>query len=96
MRKIIHQLVCCAITFWLSLSAAYAVEKMPKPYSVNINSASAQMLAEALNGVGQAKAQAIIAHRKQHGAFSSLDALKNVSGIGAATVEANKKRIRLK
>lgn len=52
---------------------------------VNINTASATEL-EALPGVGPVTAEAILAHRTEHGAFSSVDQLLDVSGIGEATL----------
>jgi competence protein ComEA len=58
--------------------------------ALNINTADAQTLAEKLNGIGQTKAEAIVAYRDQHGAFKSVDELVNVTGIGAATLEKNR------
>ena len=52
----------------------------------DINTANASVL-QRVNGIGRAKAQAIIAYRNQHGPFRSLDELTNVKGIGPATVE---------
>ena len=63
---------------------------------VNINSASAEELAEALNGVGLSRAQAIIESRDSEGAFQSAEDLARVKGVGPATVEKNRERIRLK
>ena len=60
---------------------------------VNINTADAETLALALDGVGMAKAQDIIAHREQNGAFKTVDELQNVRGIGKATLERNRDRI---
>lgn len=62
---------------------------------VDINSASANQLAESLQGVGPQKAAAIVAYRQQHGPFRSLQDLANVKGIGASLVEKNKGQIRL-
>ena len=45
-------------------------------------------LLDELPGVGPATAAAIIAHREQHGPFSSVDDLADVRGIGPAKVEA--------
>lgn len=60
---------------------------------VNINTADARTLAAALNGVGPAKAEAIVAWREQHGPFRSADELTLVRGIGPATVERNREII---
>ena len=49
--------------------------------AVNINTATPAEL-EALPGIGPAKAKAIAEYRQQHGAFKSVDELKNVKGIG--------------
>jgi len=57
---------------------------------VNINTADAATLSAAMNGVGMAKAEAIVAYRKQHGAFRSLDQLADVKGIGLKTIEKNR------
>ena len=53
---------------------------------VNVNTAAAEEL-ERLPGVGPALARAIIDYREAHGAFTSIDELTNVSGIGAAKLE---------
>lgn len=62
---------------------------------VNINSASADVLAENLNGVGLKKAQAIVLYREQHGPFKSIDELVNVAGIGEATLEKNRDKLSI-
>lgn len=54
---------------------------------VNINSADAKTL-ETLQGIGPAKANAILEYRKQHGNFKSIDELSKVEGIGDKTLEA--------
>jgi competence protein ComEA len=61
---------------------------------VNINTASVEQLTE-LNGIGEAKAKAIVAYRDEHGAFKSIDQLANVKGIGLKTVEENREMITL-
>jgi competence protein ComEA len=60
---------------------------------VDINSADAATLDRVLDGVGPSKAEAIVAHREQHGAFRSIDELADVKGIGLATIEQNRDRI---
>lgn len=74
----------------LALAAsAFAADK------VDINSADATELAATLNGVGLAKAEAIVAHREQNGPFQSADQLAEVKGIGLRTVDKNRERIEL-
>ncbi len=72
------------------VASAAIVEK------VNINTASAEDLAEHLQGVGPAKADAIVAYRAQFGAFESADELLEVKGIGPALLEQNRSRIVLR
>ncbi len=60
---------------------------------ININEADAAELADGLQGVGQTRALAIVADREANGAFTSVDDLTRVSGIGMATVDANRERI---
>jgi competence protein ComEA len=57
---------------------------------VDLNRADAKMLAEAMNGVGLIKAEAIVAYRNAHGPFRSIDDLAKVKGIGAKTIAANR------
>jgi len=63
--------------------------------AVNINAASAEELAAGLAGVGPSKAMAIVRYREQFGAFESVEELTEVQGIGAATLEQNRSRLRL-
>ena len=75
-----------SLVLGLSLSlaslAAFAAQ-------INLNTASAAEL-ETLNGVGAAKAEAIVAYRTEHGGFKSVDELANVKGIGDKTVSKNR------
>lgn len=57
---------------------------------VDINTASAEELAAALDGVGEVRAQAIVDYRDEHGPYPSVAALVDVSGIGEATLEQNR------
>lgn len=53
---------------------------------VNINSATQSEL-EKLQGIGPAKARAIIEYREQNGSFKSTNDLKKVNGIGPETIK---------
>jgi competence protein ComEA len=81
-----------AILAGLSLSLALpAFAATP----VNINTADAETIARSLDGIGPAKAKAIVAYREEHGPFKSMDELSQVKGIGTAVVERNHDAILL-
>jgi len=62
---------------------------------VNVNSADAATLARELDGIGPAKAQAIVEYRQQNGPFRNADDLLKVDGIGNRVLEQNRANIRL-
>jgi competence protein ComEA len=62
---------------------------------VNINTASAEEIAESLKGVGQSKAERIVQYRSDNGAFTHVDELVNVKGIGIITIDKNRGMILL-
>ena len=61
--------------------------------SVNINQAPASTLADELTGIGDSRAAAIVAHREAHGPFTAVDDLREVRGVGAATLEQNRHKL---
>ena len=64
----------------LSIAAAYADEK------VDINTATVKEL-KTIPGIGQVIAERIVEYRETERAFSTVDDLLNVKGIGKATLE---------
>ncbi|MEM7253905.1 MAG: ComEA family DNA-binding protein [Pseudomonadota bacterium] len=62
---------------------------------ININTANAQELAAAIDGVGVLRAERIVDYREQFGPFTEVDDLVNVEGIGEKTLEANRTRLRV-
>jgi competence protein ComEA helix-hairpin-helix repeat region len=74
-----------------ALLAAPAFASTP----VNINTADATTLAQSLDGVGLAKAQAIVAWREANGPFTSAEQLTEVKGIGNSLVERNRDAIQV-
>ena len=61
---------------------------------ININTADSASL-QTLNGIGPATAQKIIDYRESNGRFSSVEDIKNVSGIGDKTYEKLKDSITI-
>ncbi|TVQ42149.1 MAG: helix-hairpin-helix domain-containing protein [Wenzhouxiangella sp.] len=83
------------IIFAMLLSLALTGLTVADMEPVDINTANAEQLADALHGVGAAKAEAIIAYREENGPFAHIDELVNVRGIGLGTVDRNRDRISL-
>jgi competence protein ComEA len=63
-----------------------------EPQKIDINRAEAWLL-NALPGIGEGRAQAIIDYRQQHGAFHNITEITKVEGIGPATYEQIKNLI---
>lgn len=59
---------------------------------VNLNTATEAEL-QTISGIGQKRAQDILAYRETNGKFKSVDDLQNVSGIGAKTLEKLKEYV---
>jgi len=60
---------------------------------VDINTANAETISTELNGIGLAKAKAIVEYRKKYGPFKNPEDLSLVKGIGDRTVELNRANI---
>lgn len=59
---------------------------LPVFAAVNINTATLAEL-EAVKGLGETKAKAIISYRESNGAYKSLDDLDKVKGFGKASID---------
>ena len=60
---------------------------------VNVNTADAETISTELQGVGMSKAVAIVEYREANGPFKSVADLAQVKGIGARTIEINRRNI---
>ena len=61
---------------------------------ININTADVTKLME-LPGIGESKAGAIVEYRESNGAYTDINDIKNVSGIGEALFERIKEKIEV-
>lgn len=85
-----HTSILATLVLLFSLVTGFAHAN--EPSAININTADVATLAD-LNGIGESKAEAIVAYRETNGPFASAEDLANVKGIGARTVEKNADRI---
>ena len=83
MKKLMEKLILLLTLFALNAIAA----------PVNINTADAKTISEALSGIGLKKAEAIVKYRTEKGLFKTADDLTNVKGIGEKIIAKNKKDI---
>ncbi|WP_415905210.1 ComEA family DNA-binding protein [Neptuniibacter sp. QD48_55] len=77
----------------LAFTCVFSLSAFAAP--IDLNTATAEQLAQNLNGIGVAKAEAIVEYRTKNGPFTSVDQLTEVKGIGAATVEKNRSNISI-
>src|SRR4029079_3047874 len=78
-----------------TLAATLLLTQLVQAEPVNINTADATALAQALNGVGPAKAKAIVSYREKNGPFKTVDQLAMVEGITQKLIDKNRADIKL-
>jgi competence protein ComEA len=80
------------------LSAALVAATLLAPAAiagpVDVNSADAKTLARELDGVGMAKAEAIVSYRDKNGPFKGADDLAKVKGLGKKLIDQNKSNLK--
>lgn len=76
-------------------SAEIRTEAVQQVETVNINTASAEEMAKVIKGVGEKKAEAIVAFRAENGLFADPSEITAVKGIGEKTFEKNKDKITI-
>ncbi len=62
---------------------------------VNVNTADVSTIAKELDGIGKAKAQAIVDYRQKNGPYRAPEDLLKVEGIGQKVLDQNRGNIRL-
>jgi competence protein ComEA len=73
--------------------APVAVVQQAPMERINLNTADAETLRRELSGIGATKAEAIVAHRDTHGAFTTVDEILEVNGIGKSLLDRNVQRL---
>ncbi len=85
MRSFSRSILLLMLIALAAQSTAYSRASLAGPL-VDINTASADVLAGMLPGIGPTKAKAIVDYRDLNGPYQSLDELTNVKGIGVITL----------
>ncbi|MBI2969752.1 MAG: ComEA family DNA-binding protein [Gammaproteobacteria bacterium] len=62
--------------------------------AVNINTADKETLMS-IKGIGEKRAEAIIAYREQYGPFKSVEQLLEVQGVGNAILDENRDNLTI-
>jgi len=94
-KSVVRALLAALVLF---LSAATTTAATPDPGLagvVNLNTASLEEL-QLLPGVGEVRAQAILARRSEQGGFESVEQLVEVKGIGPALLERLRPHLAVK
>lgn len=61
---------------------------------IDLNKADVSQLTGSFKGIGNKRAQAIIAYRESHSGFKSLEELGEVKGFGQHFIEANREKLK--
>jgi competence protein ComEA len=77
-----------------ALVAATLLAQVAIAGPVDVNTADAKTLARELQGIGMAKAEAIVTYREKNGPFKSADDLAKVKGLGKKLVDQNKSNLK--
>ena len=77
-----------------ALVAATLLAQVAIAGPVDVNTADAKTLARELQGIGMAKAEAIVSYREKNGPFKSADDLAKVKGVGKKLVDQNKSNLK--
>ena len=85
--------MCCI--FLTAVLTFFIVDSVDAAESVNINTADISTLAAELVGVGPQLARRIVEFRERYGDFETVEALKDVQGIGEALLARNADKIAL-
>jgi competence protein ComEA len=81
---------------WVTLAAVLLCPLAGWAGPVDLNSADAETLAKELDGIGLARAKAIVEYRERNGRFRSADEVLNVKGIGPQVLEKNRENLQVR
>ena len=84
-KQLLPALAAIILCVFFALPALGA-EQTALEGKVNINTADAKQIS-LLPGIGRKTADNIVAHRTQHGSFTSVQSLGQVKGVGKKTLE---------
>ena len=99
LKSVFKILLLSLVVVLPSWQTVYAAETsspaVEQSLTININTASAPELSEMLSGIGDKRAEAIVAYRDAHGSFSSVEQLLEVKGVGEKVLEKNRAKLVL-
>ena len=90
LKKLGSSIAYCVVTLSLCFSTLLMAAS---PLDINIG--TADQFAAIMSGVGQKKAEAIVAYREANGPFTSVDQLVEVKGIGHALLQRNRALVQV-
>ena len=86
-------LILTFLSVGLQAAETQGAASLARTETVHLNSATVEELVQGLVGVGQRRAEAIVAYRQRVGDFRNDDELSQVRGIGPHVLSANRMRI---
>ena len=90
MKQLVYMQAVIAALFLAFMPFAQAADAADSTteqiIQLDINSANAESIVNALDGIGMVKAREIVAYREMFGDFHTVEELAEVRGVGIATV----------
>lgn len=86
-------LILAFLSVSLQAAETQGAASLARTEIVHLNTATVEELVQCLVGVGQRRAEAIVAYRQRVGDFRNDDELSQVRGIGPHVLSANRTRI---
>ena len=93
--------IAAVLSLFVITFSAHAV--IPKPsisrepplviHKIDLNKADLTTLTGSVKGIGKKRAEAIIAYRKSHHGFKSIEELTEVKGLGQRFMTANRDKL---
>lgn len=96
--KFLHHTLFVFLSFFIAVGSTTLVAASANPSKnklatqtgkININTASASLLAITMKGIGIKIAHRIVSYRNAYGPYVDIDALTKVGGVGSSTVQKN-------
>lgn len=91
------RIIAILLSFFVMSLPLHAAQPTPQPSKstarIDLNTVDVTKLTGSFKGIGQKRAEAIIAYRDSHKGFKSIEELAEVKGLGQKFMEKNREKL---